>query len=72
MYTINLIFLNWRKSCFKNELKSLLKLMTKRAATKTRTVNRLIQKYYQYGKAGFIHGNRRKSPSTTVSLDKSI
>lgn len=35
----------------------------------TRTVNRLIQKYKQFGKSAFIHGNRGRCPSTTIPLD---
>lgn len=34
-----------------------------------RTINRLIIKYKEKGKAGFIHGNRNKLPSTTIPLD---
>lgn len=45
----------------------------KRAAIKlgctVRTVNRLIIKYKKEGKAGFVHGNRGKLPSTTIPLD---
>ena len=35
----------------------------------TRTINRLIIKYKKLGKAGFVHGNRGKIPSTTFPLD---
>lgn len=45
----------------------------KRAASKlgctVRTVNRLIIKYKNEGKKGFIHGNRGRLPSTTIPLD---
>ena len=45
----------------------------KRAAIKlgctVRTINRLILKYKNEGKAGFIHGNRGRLPSTTIPLD---
>lgn len=45
----------------------------KRAAIKlnctVRTVNRLILKYKNEGKAGFVHGNRSKIPSTAIPLD---
>ena len=45
----------------------------KRAATKlgctVRTVNRLIIKYKNEGKKGFVHGNRGRLPSTTIPLD---
>ena len=34
-----------------------------------RTVNRLILKYKNQGKAGFVHGNRSKIPSTAIPLD---
>lgn len=34
-----------------------------------RTVNRLILKYKNDGKASFIHGNRGRLPSTTIPLD---
>lgn len=34
-----------------------------------RTINRLIIRYKQKGKAGFIHGNRNRLPSTTIPLD---
>ena len=46
----------------------------KRAALKLgiteRQVNRLIIKYKERGKQGFIHGNRDRKPATT--LDKSL
>lgn len=46
----------------------------KRAAIKigcsVRTVDRLIIKYKKFGKAGFIHGNRGRIPSTAIPLDK--
>ena len=35
-----------------------------------RQINRLINKYKEQGKSGFIHGNRSKKPAKT--LDKSI
>ncbi|MFI3284180.1 MAG: ISNCY family transposase [Erysipelotrichaceae bacterium] len=45
----------------------------KRAALKLnctiRTINRLIIKYNSCGKEGFIHGNRSKKPSTTISSE---
>lgn len=45
----------------------------KRAAVKigctVRTVNRLILKYKNEGKAGFVHGNRGRLPSKTIPLD---
>lgn len=34
-----------------------------------RTINRLIKKYKEEGKAGFIHGNRGRIPSSAISLD---
>ena len=34
-----------------------------------RTINRLILKYKYEGKAGFVHGNRGRLPSTTIPLD---
>lgn len=34
-----------------------------------RTVNRLIIKYKTEGKAGFVHKNRNRLPSTTIPLD---
>ncbi|MEG0094330.1 MAG: ISNCY family transposase [Erysipelotrichaceae bacterium] len=39
-----------------------------------RTVNRLIKKYEQEGKAGFLHGNRGRKPSSTIqnSIKQSI
>ena len=44
-----------------------------RAATKLgcsrRTIDRLILKYKQYGKEAFVHGNRGRKPSTTISDD---
>lgn len=42
----------------------------KKLSISRRQVNRLIIKYKEKGKSGFIHGNRGKCPSTT--LDKSI
>ena len=43
----------------------------KRAATKLncsiRTINRLIIKYKNEGKQGFVHGNRSRKPSTMIS-----
>ena len=33
-----------------------------------RTINRLIKKYKEGGKAGFIHGNRGRVPSSAISL----
>ena len=45
----------------------------KRAAAKlgctTRHINRLIIIYKKYGKAGFVHGNRGRTPSTTIPLE---
>lgn len=45
----------------------------KRAALKLncsiRTVNRLINVYKEKGKAGFVHGNRGRKPSSSISLD---
>ena len=45
----------------------------KRAATKlgctVRTINRLIIKYKEQGKKGFMHGNRGRLPASTVPLD---
>ena len=32
-----------------------------------RTVNRLIQRYKEQGKAGFVHGNRGRKPAHTFS-----
>lgn len=34
-----------------------------------RTVNRLILRYKEFGKQGFVHGNRNRIPSTTYPLD---
>lgn len=34
-----------------------------------RTINRLIQKYKNEGKSGFVHGNRNRKSSTTFSED---
>ena len=34
-----------------------------------RTINRLIQKYLNEGKSGFIHGNRNRKPSTAFSKE---
>ena len=34
-----------------------------------RNINRLIRIYSEEGKEGFIHGNRNRKPSTTISLD---
>ena len=46
----------------------------KKAATKLncslRTIDRMIVRYKNQGKAGFIHGNRGKMPSTTYFLKK--
>ena len=42
----------------------------KKLSISRRQVNRLIIKYKETGKSGFVHGNRGKYPSTT--LDKSI
>lgn len=43
----------------------------KRAAAKlqcsVRTIDRLIQKYNESGKEAFVHGNRGRKPSTTIS-----
>ena len=45
----------------------------KKAATKlgctVRTINRLIIKYKEQGKKGFIHGNRGRLPASAVPLD---
>ena len=45
----------------------------KRAATRlgctVRTINRLIIKYKEQGKKGFVHGNRGRLPASTVPLD---
>ena len=45
----------------------------KRAAIKlgctVRTVNRLILKYKNQGKSGFVHGNRGRIPSVAIPLD---
>lgn len=45
----------------------------KKAATKLncslRTIDRMIARYKNQGKAGFIHGNRGKMPSTTISQE---
>ncbi len=35
----------------------------------TRTINRLILKYKQYGKEAFVHGNRDRLPASTFPLD---
>ena len=46
----------------------------KRAAIKlqctVRTVDRLIQKYNEFGKEAFVHGNRGRKPSTTKKFLK--
>ena len=34
-----------------------------------RTINRLIKKFNEDGKAGFIHSNRGRIPSSAISLD---
>jgi hypothetical protein len=34
-----------------------------------RQVNRLIERYKEKGKAGFVHGNREKKPAHTYSDD---
>ncbi len=34
-----------------------------------RTINRLIIKYKEQGKKGFVHGNRGRLPASTVPLD---
>lgn len=34
-----------------------------------RTINRLIQVYKKYGKEGFVHGNRGRTPSTAYPLE---
>ena len=43
----------------------------KRTAAKlqcsVRTVDRMIQKYNEFGKEAFVHGNRGRKPSTTIS-----
>ena len=43
----------------------------KKAAMKlncsTRTINRLIFKYKEMGKEGFVHGNRHRLPASTIS-----
>ncbi|MGN8960776.1 ISNCY family transposase, partial [Catenibacterium mitsuokai] len=45
----------------------------KRAATRlgctVRTINRLIIKYKEQGKKGFVHGNRGRLPASAVPLD---
>ncbi|MFR2768287.1 MAG: helix-turn-helix domain-containing protein [Thomasclavelia sp.] len=45
----------------------------KKAATKLncslRTIDRMIVRYKNQGKAGFVHGNRGKMPSTTISQE---
>ena len=45
----------------------------KRAATRlgctVRTINKLIIKYKEQGKKGFIHGNRGRLPASAVPLD---
>lgn len=43
---------------------------SKKLGISRRQINRLIIKYKEKGKSGFIHGNRRHIPSKT--LDKSI
>ena len=35
-----------------------------------RNINRLIIKYKKEGKAGFVHGNRNRIPSTAIPLDE--
>ena len=44
----------------------------KKAAMKlncsTRTINRLIFKYKEMGKEGFVHGNRNRLPASTISF----
>ena len=48
-------------------------VIKKKAATKLncslRTIDRMIARYKNQGKAGFIHGNRGKMPSTTISQE---
>ena len=43
---------------------------SKKLGISKRQVNRLIIKYKEKGKSGFVHGNRSKQPANT--LDKSI
>ena len=43
---------------------------SKKLGISKRQVNRLIIKYKEKGKSGFVHGNRSKKPANT--LDKSI
>ena len=47
-----------------NKMKAAIKL-----GCSIRTINRLIIKYKEEGKKGFIHGNRNRKPSTTIDLD---
>lgn len=35
----------------------------------SRNIDRLISKYKEFGKEGFVHGNRGRAPSTTYPLD---
>ncbi|MFR4504605.1 MAG: hypothetical protein ACLT4K_05790 [Catenibacterium sp.] len=43
--------------------------MTTKLGCTVRTINRLIIKYKEQGKKGFVHGNRGRLPASTVPLD---
>ena len=48
-----------------NKLKAALKLQVT-----PRTIDRLILKYKQYGKEGFVHGNRNRKPKHSMSFEE--
>lgn len=48
-----------------NKLKAALKLQVT-----PRTIDRLILKYKQYGKEGFVHGNRNRKPKHSISFEE--
>ena len=48
-----------------NKLKAALKLHVT-----PRTIDRLILKYKQFGKEGFIHGNRNRKPKHSMTFDE--
>ena len=45
------------------------KRATTRLGCTVRTINRLIIKYKEQGKKGFVHGNRGRLPASAVPLD---
>ena len=48
-----------------NKLKAALKLQVT-----PRTIDRLILKYKQYAKEGFVHGNRNRKPKHSISFEE--